>query len=451
MGAATSKTWLKRSLISLAALTALVASMPLFISLDDYIPRIEAELSARLNQPVTIESIKIAALPVPHATVNGITIGNADDIKPGKVTIRPDLWSLMQSTRVINSIRIDSLLLTRQGIDLVSALVHAAPAKSSDPPAVRITSIRLDNAVIRLDKVEIGPIDARVQLDGKGALAEASLVTQDGKLKVVVKPDQENYLFDLKATAWTLPAGPALVFDELLIKGVATQEDARLDTISAKLYGGTALGKMKLGWKKGFRFDGLFDISELELRQLAALLSPGTHLSGKLTAKPTFSSSAPAADQLAKALHLETAFNIRDGVLHGVDIQHAATHLLKQGSSGGETRFDHLSGHLVVHRGSQQFTQLRIASGALAADGRLGISPQKALSGRIHAQVKVAGIAAANVPLNVAGTVAEPRLYPTGATMAGAAAGTVLLGPGFGTSVGAKVGGWAEGLFDSKP
>ena len=34
--------------------------------------------------------------------------------------------------------------------------------------------------------------------------------------------------------------------------------------------------------------------------------------------------------------------------------------------------------------------------------------------------------------------------------MAGAAVGTIILGPGFGTSVGAKVGVWAEGLFGRK-
>lgn len=442
--------WLRRSLISLAALIALAAAMPLFISLDNYIPGIEAELSARLKQPVTIKSIKVAALPVPHATVSGITIGKADDIKPGKVTINPDLWSMFLETRVIKSIRIDSLLLTRQGIDLISGLVRSGPATSPAPPVVRLASIQLDNAVIRLDQTEIGPINVTASLDGGGALASASLGTKDGKMTAKVMPAQGGYLIDLKAMAWTLPAGPRLVFDELLIKGVATGEDVQLDTVDARLYGGTARGKVNLSWKKRLQFDGLFDIGELELRDLAALLSPGIHMSGRLSAKPTFSASAPTADQLAKALHLETAFNIRDGVLRGVNIQKAATQLIKQGSTGGETRFDQLSGHLVVNHGSQHFTGLRIASGALAADGKLSISPQKALSGRIHAQVKVAGVEAANVPLNVAGTVTEPRLYPTGATVAGAAAGTVILGPGIGTSVGAKIGGWADGLFEKK-
>ena len=79
----------------------------------------------------------------------------------------------------------------------------------------------------------------------------------------------------------------------------------------------------------------------------------------------------------------------------------------------------------------------------------MDVSPKQELSGRINAQVKAVGTSA-NVPLNVGGTVDSPSLYPTGGTMAGAAVGTVILGPGVGTSVGAKVGEWAEGLFGKK-
>jgi hypothetical protein len=154
------------------------------------------------------------------------------------------------------------------------------------------------------------------------------------------------------------------------------------------------------------------------------------------------------------SLRLETPFRIHNGVLHGVDIQQAATSLLKQGSKGGQTRFDQLSGHLVLERRAYRFTQLKVASGVLGAEGNINITAKKELSGRINAQVSALG-ASASVPLNVTGTLDLPLLYPTGASIAGAAVGTAILGPGLGTSVGAKVGNWAEGLFggskDKKP
>jgi hypothetical protein len=148
------------------------------------------------------------------------------------------------------------------------------------------------------------------------------------------------------------------------------------------------------------------------------------------------------------ALHLETPFNVQNGILHGIDIEKAATSLITKGATGGETRFDHLSGHLVRDRGAHKFTDLKISSGALAADGAVNISAKQELSGRVNAQVKAVGTSA-NIPLNVAGTVHSPLLYPTGGTMAGAAIGTVLA-PGVGTGIGAKAGQAIEGLFGKK-
>ena len=441
---------IKRILAALAVLIALAAALPLFITLDDYLPRIEREATERLGQPVLIKSIRFAALPWPHLTVAGIRIGQADELTLETLTVTPALLSLLQATPVISRIEVDSLLVTRKGLDAILALAAADAGKPAQPQAARVERINLRNLVLRLEKTDFGPFDVQLQLDDRGKPTDLSLASRDGKLKARVKPDRANYLIDVRATAWTVPAGPALVFDELQILGVATHTDARLDEISARLYGGTVLGKMNFGWEKGLRIDGRLEISDLELRQVTPLLSPGTRIGGKLDAKPVFSAAAPKADRLAHALRLETDFKVRDGVLHGVDIKQAATQLVKKAATGGETRFDHLSGHLLVLQGSRHLTQLKIASGVLAADGKVSITPQKALSGRINAQLNLAGVGA-NVPLNVSGTLDSPLLYPTGGTVAGAAVGTAIMGPGFGTSVGAKVGGWAEGLFESKP
>lgn len=442
--------WIKRILVALAVLLVIVVALPFFISLNKYIPQIEKEASAQFKEPVSIKSIRLTVLPLPHVTVDGITLGATDDIKLGKVQVIPDVFSLLQPTRVIKSIEIDSLALTQKGIDKILALAKPDAAKlPQQPPPIRVERILLNNARANFGKMSFGPFDARASLNSTGEAEEASIATQDGKLRVIIKSDESKYLIDASAKAWTLPAGPALVFDELAIRGVVTSNDANLGDIRAKLYGGTAIGKTTIIWKKGLKLSGNLDIRQVEMKKIASMLSPGTHVSGKLSAKPVFSASATSADQLRNALRLETFFNVRDGVIHGVDIQKAATSQIKQGAAGGETRFEQLSGHVAMERGGYRFTQLKIASGALAVDGNVNVSPKKELSGRINAQVKALGTSA-NAPLNVAGTVAAPLLYPTGGTMAGAAVGTAILGPGFGTSVGAKVGGWVEGLFDKK-
>ena len=86
--------WLKRLAIALVVLIVLTTAMPFFITLNRFIPEIEQQASARLNEPVTVKSLQFGLLPVPHLTVDGITVGKDLDIKLGKVTITPVLLSV---------------------------------------------------------------------------------------------------------------------------------------------------------------------------------------------------------------------------------------------------------------------------------------------------------------------------------------------------------------------
>lgn len=451
--------WLKWFGLILGVIVVILAALPFFISLDDYIPRIEQEITARIKEPVKIGSLKVSGLPLPHVTVGGIAVGKTEDIKVGKVTVSPDLMSLLGSTKVIRSIEIDNLVLTQKAIDKIPVWIgpeagkpagkRAEPAPAG-PPAVRVESIKLDNAVLKLQNATFGPFDARLVLSSAGNLESASIVTQDGKLKATVKPDKSNFLIDAAAKGWKLPVGPALHFDELLVKGVATLTSATFSDIRAKLYGGSVTGNATAGWAKGIQVKGGASVNQVEIRPVLQALGRPATLSGRITATPvTFSASASKPEQLASVLRLETPFEVHNGVLHGTDIKKAATSLIsKEGGKGGETRFDKLSGHLAIDRGTRRLTRLNIASGSLAADGNVTVSPRDELSGKVNAKVQ-GGIGSAGIPLNVAGTVANPLLYPTGGTVAGAALGTAVAGP-LGTGVGAKVGQWTEGLFGKK-
>ena len=445
--------WLKIAGSVVLVLLLALAAIPFFISLDDYIPRIEQEVSARIKEPVKIGGLRAAGLPLPHMTVSGITVGKTQDIRVGKVTVTPDLWSLGSATKVIRSIEIEGLVLTQKAVDRIPTWIPPAPKPGApvEPAAVRVESIKLDDAVLKLQRTAFGPFDARLNLDAGGNLVDASLVGRDGKLKAHVKPEGAGYVIDAVAKGWAPPVGPAIHFDELTVKGVATVTEANLSDIRARLYGGSVAGKVTGTWKKGFQLKGSADVDQVEIAPVLKALGRPASLSGKLTAKPvTFSASAARADQLVNALRLESPFDIQNGVLHGVDVQRAATLLVsKDSGKGGQTRFDKLSGHLALDRGTRRLTRLNVASGSLSGDGNVTISPKDELSGRVIARVKAVSVASAAVPLNVGGTLESPLLYPTGGTVAGAALGTAVAGP-LGTAAGAKVGQWAEGLLGKK-
>jgi uncharacterized protein involved in outer membrane biogenesis len=444
--------WLKWGGLALVGIVLILAVVPLFISLNEYIPQIEREISARIMEPVKIGGLRAGGLPLPHVTVTGIAVGKTEDIKIGKVTVTPALLSLLGTTKVIRSIEIENLVVTQNAIDRIVALTPPAakPGAPAEPPAVRVESIHLAGAVLKLEKATFGPLDARLGLASDGNLESASLATADGKLRARVKPEGGRYLIDASAKNWILPVGAAILFDELTVKGVATLKDASFSEVRAKLYGGTVSGSVHLGWPtKGLQLKGMAAVIQVEIGSLLQAMGKPKSMSGKLNANPEFSANAPAADQIADYLRLDTPFDIQQGVLHGMDISKAATSLIsKDAGKGGETRFDRLSGHLAMDRGTRRLTQLNIASGSLSADGQVTISPKDALSGRINATVKAVSVATGAVPLNVTGTLDRPLVYPSGGTMAGAAAGTAVLGPGLGTAVGVRAGKFAEGLTE---
>ena len=122
---------------------AMRSGSPFFISLNDYIPQIEKEVSAKLKEPVSIKSIRFGALPLPNISIGRITVGKTDDIKVESVTVTPDVFSLLSSTRIIKSIEIDTLVLTQAAIDKIP--VWSKPDDGKAPPAqapVRVESIR---------------------------------------------------------------------------------------------------------------------------------------------------------------------------------------------------------------------------------------------------------------------------------------------------------------------
>jgi hypothetical protein len=94
---------------------------------------------------------------------------------------------------------------------------------------------------------------------------------------------------------------------------------------------------------------------------------------------------------------------------------------------------------------------IKISSGLLAASGHVKVKPDKELDGVVEVELKT-GVSLAAIPLQVSGTVDKPSVFPTKAAMAGAVAGTAILGPGVGTSLGVKAGGAVDkikGLFQS--
>ena len=434
--------WLKISTFSLGLVLLLALILPFFIPLARYIPQIQKIASEKFGEPVTISELKFTLLPFPSLALHGITLGKAHTVSIGAVTVRPDLGSLMHDVTVLHTVAIDRLTVDQALLDGVTALTKRP---STGPQMVQIRRIKLSAIQLDLDALKWGPLYADISLDDNGPTA-IDAGSADQRFKLTLTSNEAGQQLKVQAKNWHLPFKPALKFDTLNAAGILKESNLTLSEINANLYGGTLKAKLDANWKQGWKVKGEIETDQVEVKEIIAQLTSATSISGKLNANGSYTLSTKEAGQFADNLRGHFKFNMQRGVLYGFDLEKAVTSLAMQGTRGGQTRFDALSGTLAITGKRYQLNQVKVASGILSADGNVDIAPSKKLAGRVNVAMK--GTASLiEVPLDVSGTLSDPVLLPNRAALAGAAAGTALMGPGWGTSVGSKAGQALEKLF----
>lgn len=443
----------KRILIGIAiVLVAVVALLviPFLIPLDHFIPEIEHTASVQLKAPVKIASLSVHLLPTPHLTVGRITVGEKPFLEVEKVIVRPRLTSLFSEQKVLREISLRGVVVRQALIGKASR--WAAKSEGGGPAPVRIEHVEVRDAFVDLDDFKLREIDADLDLTPDSALMRAEVRADRDHVKATLIPQGKTFLVDVAAQDWKLPAGPPLLLSSLRASGTLDPaQGLSLPKIEGRLYEGTIAGKLNVGWAKQWSIVGNLDIASVEIKPVVALFTKDTTISGRLTANPVVDMHAATAGQLGEAIDVESDFKVEKGILYNFDLANAPKALLnKDALKGGQTEFDNLSGHLGVDAAGYYLTKMEITSGILSAQGEAFISTKQELSGQVDVAFKGTS-ALVSTPLAISGTVQNPWIYPSKAALAGAAAGTALLGPGLGTTVGIKAARFTQRLFGGKP
>ncbi len=436
-----------------ALVIGLLLILPFLIPMQTYLHKAEQFASEKLGQPVTIGAVHVMLLPSPRVAASDIVVGAHEELKVANLVVIPTIGSLFSDVKILN-LSISKPVVNKAALDFVAALKTSGDAASS----VNIRHIKIDDLQLLWPKVKLPMLKAEATLTSENKLESATVKTADGKLSADVTPqNSDEQLIMVNASKWTLPAGLPLLIDKAKLEMHLKGSKLVIPSIDIALYGGKLKGDAAVSWteskgKPNWKLTGNFGVDNLSTQEPSRLVSKSVYLSGSLFGKGNFASSAKDAGALADNLQTNVQFKVNDGVLHGLDLVRVASLLLKQNQSGGETQFDVLSGVLNASGKQYQLRDLKISSGLLAATGQVKVKPNKTLDGVVEVEVK-SGMGMAAIPLNVSGTVDRPVLLPTKAALAGAVAGTAILGPGVGTSLGVKAAGAVDklkGLFGGK-
>lgn len=424
--------------VALISLVVLIAT-PFLIPLEGYHAEMEQTLSERFQQPVTVDDLRVSLLPIAGATAMGVTIGEGGRLD--RVDVELSIAALLSGEIEINSVRVDGGELPVATLGALASDGAAKPEGSS----LQVKEVRVRNLALIHDDNRLGPFFADIPLGGELGFYRTELRQSDNSMQLALIPTQKGIELSLALGNWTFPLEPKLKIDHAVAHGILHDGRVTITKLDANAYGGTLSGNGEVSWNQGWRVDHTFDIQGVELEPLLKALGRERTLAGTLTAKGTLVLAAAEPAGLGATPTLETDFQIDQGTLFNADLEKAAKSLATSEQMGGETPFDQLKGHLLLKGNDLTATALSITSDALEAKGDVKARQMTELDGEIDVGLKGAAMIA-GIPLKVGGSVDEPSLRLTDAAIAGAGAGTAILGPGLGTAVGLKAGQLIKGI-----
>ncbi|MCL4315351.1 MAG: AsmA family protein [Gammaproteobacteria bacterium] len=417
---------------------ALAFILPFVVPLNHYLPDIEKLASDALQEPVHIEGMRVALLPLPHVHLKEVSIGKNADVQIASCNINLNLYALFNPAKAIHNVVLRDVTLRQPALTKLPGWFQ-----NSTLLAAPLNTIKLDNLNLLLPKLSLGPFNGSVQLTPRNDFKGAALASRDGKLKLALQPKGREYHLEVTAQQWQPLLGPKFLFDTLSANILLTDGGLHAQSIKGKLYGGQVSATADMDWDKSWRLYGVLSAHGVQVQPLLALFNLTRSMTGVLDGDATYSLRAAKAAQLLDQPQVNAEFRVQKGVIYKVDLAKAAQTLAKEGAGDGETRFDEFTGRLELADNEYRFKDLNINSGLLNGSGNVNIRPDQQLDGRVKIALK-AGINLAEVPFDVTGTFVEPTLRVPPVAIAGAVAGTALLGPGLGTSLGVKAGEAAE-------
>lgn len=230
-----------------------------------------------------------------------------------------------------------------------------------------------------------------------------------------------------------------LDFERATINGVLHDKRVDISGLEVHAHGGKITSEgTSIDWTSGWTITAPIAVSAVQLGPLLRPFLTENVVTGELNAQLQTKLQAATPDMLADSLGLAGDFYISNGTVFKGDLGKAGTAVLTPTDGKGTTEFRVLSGSVVAKSGAIRVRNLHLESVALSAEGELRITPQRQLSGTLTVAAK--GTGPFTIPLNIGGTVEDPRYSLSRGAMVGSAMGTTLFGPGFGTLIGMQTG-----------
>ncbi|MDP2827446.1 MAG: hypothetical protein Q8O37_02445 [Sulfuricellaceae bacterium] len=368
-----------KRIISAAFILLVVIPLVLLhlINLSFLIEPAQKLASERLQDPVTIQSVRASLWPAPHFRLEGVAIGEKQEAVIPAVLVTPVLSSLTEETKQMKSVEIESLALTN---DMLARLpVWFADSKRSTQ--LEFPAIDLKNASLSIKGISLPSFNARAAFNSEGRFVDVRISDAEDKLDIVISPAENALSIVLKARDWKPLLGLDLHFASLDAEATADRQSLKIKSFDGLAFDGRVTADGKVRWDKDWRAEGDFKLAHVQLSKVNPALA------GKMEASGSYAFSSTELGKLFSAPQIRASFKANEGRIAGIDLARAIKPEERREVSGGETTFSELSGAMTYADRRYQFNQVKMIAGLLRANADFALS-QEQVSGRISVSLE---------------------------------------------------------------
>jgi hypothetical protein len=374
----------KPVLIAVVVVIAGAVGLLHVVPVSFYAPTVAQVISKRIGEPVTVGALRISVVPAPELRLSDVRIGERLDIRADEVRVRADLGSVFGHQLRVKRLDVDRFVADAGALPRIAGWVRAGGGQAAlEVRRIVFTGVRLSEP-----DLTIPDFNGDVLLGPDGVFRGGDLRLADGSLSAEFSRNDEGIALSVRGRNWKPSYGPAVVFDEFTAKGLVDGTSIRLRQIEAQLYGGSGKGTAQLDWNGSWRLKGEFTTQRVQLYSFMDAVTRDARSGGELESRAQFDMRASEFSRLYQSPQVQASFTVKKGNLDGVDLVRALQGPKTEGVFGGKTRFDTMSGTLVVSGGRYQYRDLRLQSGVMVATGQFDIAADQQVGGRVLVELE---------------------------------------------------------------
>lgn len=368
--------WLKRLLAVLFAILILAVAAAYLIPLDTYVPKVEQALGERLHEPVSIQHLRLAVLPLPHIELQGVRLGGEEGIAARSVNVELDLPGLLAGKVVVRRI------LLREGTAsfvLLRKLIGSFGKAPGAEQRAAVRELQFSGMSLLMPDMTLGPVEGKLEFAQAGPLERAWFAMNEQKVTAVLLPlPEQHFSAKVQARAWTPPQFPQLLLDELQVEGVLSKQDFVAQKFAVALHGIHASGSGKVEFSDGWRVMASLAQVDAPLERVMALLQKPVELTGAASAKGELGGKAATLGGLKDNLKFSGEILISHATARiAADIRHPLI-------------FDQIKAHVVAQRERLELSALEAKLYGGKLSGTASVNRKDAV---LAADVVASGIA----------------------------------------------------------